>query len=73
MEHIDCQIIIKNFLINNGYDGLYSPDYGCSCFVDELFTCYDYCGDCIPGYKSKDVSPEGEQIIVASPRQININ
>ena len=42
--------IIQEWLINNGYHGLYSPGE-CSCDADDLFPCGYFSTDCEPGHK----------------------
>lgn len=42
--------IIKQWLIDNGYDGLYCED--CGCFLDDLFPCGDIGCNCKAGYAS---------------------
>ena len=41
--------IIKTYLVEHGYDGLYAEE--CGCALDDLIPCGDYAGDCQPGYK----------------------
>ena len=41
--------IIKDWLLDNGYDGLYNDDCGCS--IDALMPCNGNEGACIPGYR----------------------
>jgi len=41
--------IVKKYLEDNGYDGLYA-DY-CGCEIDDLFPCCEDFGDCEPGIK----------------------
>ena len=53
----DVLDIVKQYLIDNGYDGLYADE--CGCFVDDLAPCCDYFGHCDPGYKVK-MNDEGE-------------
>jgi len=43
--------IVKAYLREHGYDGLYTDSYGCGCEDDDLIPCGDYTGDCQPGYK----------------------
>lgn len=41
-EPKNCQDIIEEYLVSNGYDGLHNPDAGdtgCSCTLDELCPC----------------------------------
>lgn len=41
--------IIKEYLNNNGYDGLFCPGE-CACKKDDLMPCDEYMMDCEPGY-----------------------
>ena len=41
--------ITKKYLIDNGYDGLFTDE--CGCLVDDLMPCGFECGYCQPGYK----------------------
>jgi len=41
--------IVKAYLKEHGYDGLYG-EY-CGCEVDDLMVCDEACEDCVPGYK----------------------
>lgn len=43
--------MIKEYLIENGYDGLCTDD--CGCLVDNLITCEDGSMTCEAGYKKK--------------------
>lgn len=46
--------IIKEFLIKEGYDGLFYPGE-CACKIDDLCPCGSNCLDCEPGYlQNKD-------------------
>ena len=45
--------IIKEYLINNGYDGLFSSDTECACTIKDLNACDERCDDCEPGYLQK--------------------
>ena len=47
---MDVRDIVKEYLIANGYDGLYDPLGDCGCIIDDLFPC-DVSGMCCPGYK----------------------
>lgn len=56
--------IIKKYLIENGYDGLYGDD--CGCDLDDLIPCDNDCSMCEPGYKHK--CPEGHEFdFIISP------
>ena len=41
--------IVKAYLIEHGYDGLCDDE--CGCGVDDLMTCGNYSGCCVPGYR----------------------
>lgn len=52
--------IIKNYLLDNGYDGLVAESFiGCGCEAEDLMPCDSYCGDCKPAHK---VPCPGEEI-----------
>ena len=40
--------ITKKYLIDNGYDGLFTDD--CGCLVDDLMPCDGDCSYCEAGY-----------------------
>ena len=42
--------IIKQYLIDNGFDGLCNPDHDCACSIGELFCDYECRPDCQPAY-----------------------
>jgi hypothetical protein len=51
---MNIEKIIRQFLIDNGYDGLCNPDSECGCSIedDDLFGCApDIRLDCQPAYK----------------------
>ena len=44
--------IIEKYLKDNGYDGLYSEEYGCE--IGEMFPCSrEWILSCKPGYKAE--------------------
>ena len=45
------QDIVKEYLVNNSYDGLYNPDGECACEISCLRPCDGDFSECIPGYK----------------------
>ena len=49
---MDVLDIVKKYLDENGYDGLYS-DYECACLKDDLAPCGEMNMDCRAGYKQK--------------------
>jgi len=42
--------IVKNYLEEHGYDGLYAPYLKCSCKIDDLMPCGVCFDDCRAGY-----------------------
>ena len=64
---LDLVQLIRDWLLQQGYDGLYSDD--CGCFLDNLMPCSEpgNLTDCQPGYKipvcSKfyDIGPKAEE------------
>jgi hypothetical protein len=54
MKGIEMNVreIVKQWLKDNGYDGLWSDD--CGCQIDDLMPCCDYCTNCKPGYKHEE-------------------
>lgn len=50
--------IVKAWLLENHYDGLYNAD-GCGCSADDLMTCEELNDDCIPGVHRLDLRQEG--------------
>jgi len=56
---MDCKGIIREYLENNGFDGLFFPGE-CCCDLQDLIACNEYCAECQPGYKLPDrEDPEG--------------
>ena len=56
---MNAEKMIKDYLVKNGFDGLYDdePNSGCCCELNNLIPCYDsvaYPLDCKPGYKVED-------------------
>ena len=43
--------IVKEYLIQNEYDGLYNTTGECMCLIEDLMPCIEFCSDCKPGYK----------------------
>lgn len=54
--------IVKKYLVDNGYDGLYSEDYNCACTLDNFRWCGEYMGQCTPGYAQKTAGGIGPPI-----------
>lgn len=43
--------IVKKYLEENDFDGLYSPNGFCACRLEDLMPCFrEGCVDCEPGY-----------------------
>lgn len=43
--------IVTTYLINHHYDGLYNPDEGCGCSLNDLAPCDYMNGSCCPAYQ----------------------
>lgn len=43
--------MVKRYLIDNGFDGLYNEDLGCGCELADLEPCGEIRSDCTAGYK----------------------
>lgn len=50
--------ILKQHLIDNGFDGLVDGDEDCGCELSDLQPCGENFANCKPAYKHKD--PSGE-------------
>ncbi len=46
---MDVKQIVKEYLVEHGYDGLYGEE--CACLIEDLAPCDEMCYDCSPGYK----------------------
>jgi hypothetical protein len=46
--------LLRETLRAQGYDGLLSDDFECSCRIDDLAACDGCCLDCIPSHETKD-------------------
>ena len=47
----DVKQVILDYLADNGFDGLFSPDYDCACDPSDLAPCEFNCLSCQPGYR----------------------
>jgi len=63
-DPISVKEIVKQYLINHGYDGLYSDLLECGCSVDDLMPCSGNACGCRSGYKVDDPSDQFEFLIV---------
>lgn len=51
--------IVKAYLVDHGYDGLFSPG-DCACRVDDLAPCGQMRGDCQVGYLCECICEDHE-------------
>jgi len=51
-EGINLTGILKKWLTENKYDGLFNYECECACIIDDLVPCGDPQEDCEPGYRS---------------------
>jgi len=61
MKDENVKEIVRQYLIEHGYDGLYSD---CGCSLEDLMCCEMPGTDCKPGYKVDDPTGEFEYRIV---------
>lgn len=45
--------IVSEYLIGNGYDGLYNDEGECGCNIENIVECDEIKSNCNPGYQSK--------------------
>lgn len=43
--------IVDDYLLKNGFDGLFNPECDCGCARDDLMPCSDCTTECEPGYR----------------------
>lgn len=58
--------LVKQSLIDGGYDGLYNEYGECGCDIDYLRPCDGDFAGCKPGYKGKSRSGEYDFVIYGS-------
>ena len=57
----DPRPAIRQWLIENGYDGFYTPDGDCACDIDTLYDCGEPPGNiCRPGIRTICLCPKDE-------------
>jgi hypothetical protein len=62
-KRITVKDIVKAYLTEHGYDGLYNEDGGCACNTSDPFPCCCEGARCSPGYKRTcDGTAEGCEI-----------
>lgn len=44
--------IVKQYLQDNGYDGLCNKDHECGCWIDDLLCCDEIGMNCEPAYRA---------------------
>lgn len=59
--------IVKKYLEDNGFDGLFCPDE-CACALDDLFPCDEPHDDCESGYKVPCRCAEGCDFDIAAEK-----
>jgi hypothetical protein len=63
---MELKDIVRDYLIKNGFDGLFNQDNECGCLRDELMVCDEPSPFCAPGYKRKprkDEDPDWDWVI----------
>jgi len=58
---MNCREIVKKYLEENGYDGLYCHGE-CGCLLDDLAPCDSDFTSCEPGYKHENAEYQGELV-----------
>jgi hypothetical protein len=64
----DANEIIKEYLRQEGFDGLYHPG-DCACVLDKLMECGSYPGECMPGYLQPCPEDCGEHAFHIGPEK----
>ena len=60
---MDIREIVRLWLEQNGYDGLYWPWLECGCFLDDLMPCDEPSCRCTAGFAG--VNEDGNRVIQA--------
>ena len=50
--------MVKQWLRDEGYDGIYNPDGDCGCALEDFMPCIDEIHECKPGYKKMGCPPD---------------
>ena len=69
VQPLTVKDIVVRYLIQEGYDGLYS-DADCGCELGDLFPCGSPFEECCPGYKAPCACGEGHyfDIVAKKPK-----
>lgn len=65
-EPMEVREIIKTWLTEYGYDGLYDPGE-CGCIIEDLAPCGQISGGCIPGYVGVATVESGYDFTIGPP------
>ena len=58
-EMTEVRAIVKKYLEDNDFDGLYNSSIECGCVISDLMPCeYDCISDCVPGVRVPCVPEE---------------
>jgi hypothetical protein len=74
-EHLKdaCQYptVVKCWLLQREYDGLFNGGHECACTTDDLIPCSEGCDDCLPGYEGPCDCGEHDFHIVPDNPELN--
>lgn len=68
-EKLNVVDIVKKYLIDNGYDGLWNPEYECGCELNELMPCDINMTECGPGYLHKADPMTGYDFMIGPDKE----
>ena len=51
--------ILKIWLVDNGYDGLWNPSWECGCLLSDDLPCDQCPGDCEAAYRQRGENEDG--------------
>ena len=60
--------IVRKYLAENGFDGLWNPDEGCGCELADLAPCGEMESSCCAGYKRPCDCGEGHDYDIGSEK-----
>lgn len=70
MENLTVYQIVKRYLEENGFTGLYNTELdNCGCELDHLFPCCEFPIDCQAGYKCECPASCGDHDYHVSPNK----